>query len=213
MDVNQGPLDRAREHIRAYRLEEQITTRLSDGLAQLAPGEADAVLIAGMGGMLTVRILKNGSDVLTQVRELVLQPQSDIREVRSDLAENGFVITDEDMVEEDGKFYPMMRAVPVGSQNADGNFTGSAKMRETGELAEQPNQRIPDELALLYGPKLLAERHPVLLRYLKREQELLERVSAKLQQETGDGARERLTEIQQVLAENARAQSWYGSED
>ena len=38
MDVNPGPLERAREHIRQYGLEEKIITRLSDGAAELLPG-------------------------------------------------------------------------------------------------------------------------------------------------------------------------------
>ena len=32
MDINQGPLMRAQEHIRFYGLNDQIETRLSDGL-------------------------------------------------------------------------------------------------------------------------------------------------------------------------------------
>ena len=59
-DVNRGPLQKAVEHISQYGLEEQIETRLSDGLAAVQPGEADSIIIAGMGGPLTVRILKEG---------------------------------------------------------------------------------------------------------------------------------------------------------
>lgn len=186
MDVNRGPLERARAHIGAYGLEDRISTRLSDGLEKLAPGEADSVLIAGMGGMLTVRILRNGMDVLEQVKELVLQPQSDIREVRRFLLEEGFVIADEDMVEEDGKFYPMMRAVP-----------GRRGLSE----AEAAN-----ELQLLYGPQLLCKKHPVLLRYLRHERGLLERVREKLEHETGGAARRRLPEVMHMLELNAAAQ-------
>ena len=49
-DINEGPLARAQEHIRAARLEEYIQTRLSDGAEALLPNEADSILIAGMGG-------------------------------------------------------------------------------------------------------------------------------------------------------------------
>ena len=58
MDVNKGPLERAQRNIRAYRMEQQITTRLSDGVAKLKAMEADCVIIAGMGGLLTIRILE-----------------------------------------------------------------------------------------------------------------------------------------------------------
>ena len=46
------------------------------------------------------------------MKELILQPQSDIDRVRRCLAENGFLIIQEDMVCEDGKYYQMMKAVP-----------------------------------------------------------------------------------------------------
>lgn len=60
MDINQGPLLRATENIRRYGLTGRIETRLSDGLEKLQAGEADTILIAGMGGLLMVRILENG---------------------------------------------------------------------------------------------------------------------------------------------------------
>ena len=52
MDINQGPLLRAREHIREWGLEDYIETRLSDGVEALKPGEAQCLVIAGMGGPL-----------------------------------------------------------------------------------------------------------------------------------------------------------------
>ena len=77
----------------------------------LCPGEADSVLIAGMGGALTVKILEAGEKVLASVKELILQPQSEIDKVRSYLLTHGYVIAGEKMVYEDGKYYPAMRAV------------------------------------------------------------------------------------------------------
>ena len=58
MDVRKGPLDRAKEHIAAYNLEDKIETRLSDGVEKLAVGEAGAMVLAGMGGKLMQKILK-----------------------------------------------------------------------------------------------------------------------------------------------------------
>ena len=111
MDVNPGPLLRAEQHIQEYGVQNYIETRLSDGLAALASGEADTVLIAGMGGALTVRILTEGQKVLDSVRELVLQPQSEIGDVRKWLAAHGYRIICEDIVLDEGKYYPMMKAI------------------------------------------------------------------------------------------------------
>ena len=48
MDINKGPLARAKENIAAAHLEDYIQIRLSDGVEELEPGEADSILIAGM---------------------------------------------------------------------------------------------------------------------------------------------------------------------
>ena len=63
MDINEGPLERAKEHIREYGMEEDIETRLSDGTAKLTPGEADTLLISGMGGALICKILSDSPEV------------------------------------------------------------------------------------------------------------------------------------------------------
>ena len=60
MDINAGPLQRAKEHIALYGLKDYIETRLSDGVEALMPGEADTILIAGMGGGLVMHILEDG---------------------------------------------------------------------------------------------------------------------------------------------------------
>ena len=146
MDVNEGPLERASAHIREAGLEERISVRLSDGLAALGPGEADTVLIAGMGGALTVRILEDGSDLLWDpdreegIRELVLQPQSEVGKVRRFLESGGWSICREEMVYEDGKFYPMMQCRP-----------GHMKLTEAQAR---------------YGPCLMEAADPVLREYL-----------------------------------------------
>lgn len=111
MDINKGPLERAKEHISQYGYEKYIETRLSDGLHGLKPGESDTVLIAGMGGDLMRRILEEGETVLGTVQELILQPQSEIAKVRLWLTEHGWMIECEDIVLDEGKYYPMMRAV------------------------------------------------------------------------------------------------------
>ena len=156
MDLREGPLQRAKEHIRMHGLDEKIKTRLSDGLEKLLPGEADSIVIAGMGGMLVVKILTQGQAVLDSVQELILQPQSDLDAVREYLHRTGFVIVQEEMVFEEGKYYPMMKA--VHGENTDDR-----------------------KIWFLYGRLLLENRHPVLDSYLQKEYDscckLLEKLS------------------------------------
>ena len=132
MDIGKGPLQQAQTHIAEHGLSEQIKTRLSDGMAALQFGEADTILIAGMGGGLVMKILSEGAEKLTGKEELILQPQSEIALVREFLRVRNFQILNEDMILEDGKYYPMMK---VSQQKA----------------AEQ-TKILPQEVADAFGP-------------------------------------------------------------
>jgi len=112
MDVNAGPLERAAAHVEQYGMAHRIQVRLSDGMDRLAPGEADTILISGLGGALMARILEQGRDVVAGAGELVLSPQSEIFLVRRKIHELGFAIVHEEMVEDHGKYYVIIRAVP-----------------------------------------------------------------------------------------------------
>ena len=167
MDVNRGPLLRAKEHIESASLSTYIDTRLSDGLEKLVPGEAECMIAAGMGGRLTVKIMADYPEKLQSLRYLVLQPQSEISLVRRFVREQGFVIRREDMVFEDGKFYPMM-------------FAEAASGVQVGRGAEQAAYR--ESLEDEFGPCLIEDRHPVLAKYLDRwegqQKKILAAVSA-----------------------------------
>ncbi len=155
MDVNPGPLKRAQQHIQEYHLDSFIHTRLSDGVKNLHPAEADSVLIAGMGGALVVKILEEGKDVLKTVKELILQPQSELEKVRRYLEMAGYVIVKEDMVFEDGKYYPVMKA-------------------ELGKMQYE------QEIFYYYGKLLLEQKHPVLKDFLIFKLETCENILQKL---------------------------------
>jgi tRNA (adenine22-N1)-methyltransferase len=235
MDLREGPLSRAREHIKEQGLSERITLRLSDGVSALSKGEADTILIAGMGGELIIRILTDGAEICHSVRELILQPQSVIGEVRRYLRENGYRITDEDMVLEDGKFYPMMRVVPepaacppgqgvVNRQPEALEQPGQSPVPEgTGQAApealEQPGHSpVPDAsaqasaggvsqtVADLYGPILLRKKHPVLSAFLERERAQQNAIRDALQkQPDSEKILRRKEEINRSLAYNKEA--------
>ena len=112
MDVREGPLAAAKRHVEAYGLGEYITLRLSDGLGAYRAGEAEALVCAGIGGRLMERILREGMDLAWGMREVILQPQSEIPQFRAFLREAGFGIVQEDAIREDGKYYFAMKARP-----------------------------------------------------------------------------------------------------
>lgn len=178
MDVNEGPLQRAREHIGEYGLDEKIGTRRSDGLKELNVQEADSMIAAGMGGALIMQILSDCPETVASLKECILQPQSEIGKVRRFLIENGFFIECENMVYEDGKYYPMMRAVP-------------------GKKEQVPYTEEEYE----YGRFLLKEKHPVLYDFLKREIQIRKNIleSLKKSQELSESSKVRIREIEQEM--------------
>ena len=178
MDVNRGPLERAREHITQAGLEAYIRTRLSDGLAGLRQGEADSILIAGMGGALTLRILEKDPPQSLGAAELILQPQSEISKVREYLCTSGWKIDAEDMVLEDGKYYPMMHCI-------------RGEMTLTPEEAE-------------FGPCLIASGNPILMKYLGFREKVLRSNLESLQNSDSERARERREQITRQIGQIRR---------
>lgn len=180
MDVRKGPLSRAKEHILQYGLEEYIQTRLSDGLENLKAGEGDTLVIAGMGGPLMERILTDGKSVRDSFSELILQPQSDIPHFRRFIQSQGWEITEEKMVEEDGKFYPMMRVVKAYCDVAS-ETEALALQCDSDEMAAVERMRTPYTLEEAFGKFLLKEHNPVLYRYLLKEERIRTAILKQLQ--------------------------------
>lgn len=145
-DVRKGPLQQAAEHILCAGLAGKIETRLSDGLEKVAPGEADSVIIAGMGGPLMERILQGR---LADFGHFVLSPQSEIPHFRRFLLTEGMRIDEETMLIDEGKYYVIFNV----SQRADAS---SDPMYMTEE-------------DFLYGGRLLRRLDPVLKSFLEKE--------------------------------------------
>lgn len=162
MDINRGPLSKAKKHVQKFKVEDYITLRLSDGLAAYHIGEADTLLCAGMGGRLLMDILTREPEKTADFKELVLQPQSEIPLVRRLLREKGYVFLKEDMVLDEGKFYVVMKVRPPKEDAEKERMAGSCEMED------------------LLGGLLLKQKHPVLLQYIKKEisvkREILERL-------------------------------------
>lgn len=185
-DINRGPLRRAQCHIKESGLEDKIKVRLSDGLKEIAPGEADTMIVAGMGGGLVIRILEDGKDTAASLKRCILQPQSEVEKVRRYLTAHGWAVEAEDMVEEDCKFYPMMRVV-----------------KGTSEKYE--------EYEYIYGKRLLQMRHPVLREYLLREKKIQEEIICRLEVHKGsESAKKRLQELRRSRENTETALECFG---
>ena len=141
MDVNKGPLAKARENLQSAGYSAQAEPRLSDGLAKLEVGEAEVICICGMGGALIGRIIRAGIQVAKSAKCLIIEPQSEYYELRSYLMEAGFVIDDEDLTSEENKIYPIIKL----------HYENDESKRQSYTAAQ-----------LEYGPKVI-EKAPQLL--------------------------------------------------
>ncbi len=194
MDINVGPLMRANEHIAKCQLEEYIQTRLSDGVEALKVGEADSILIAGMGGDLVIRILQNGTEVCRAAKELILQPQSELKRVREFLRDHNYKIVDEDMILEDGKYYPMMKVIPV-----EVDVFWKDKPEEIIEPCD------------MYGPLLIKNGNPVLRKFLVKQHNQLNGILEGLKkQPDSENIIKRRNEVLEAISINESAYTILG---
>ncbi len=146
MDINEGPLERAKSHIDENGLADKIQVRLSNGLDKLGENEADSILIAGMGGALTVDILSRGWKVAKSAKELILSPHSEVFLVREYLQEKGYRIVREEMIKDMDKYYVIMKWVKG--------------------LEEKYS-----ECELLYGPLMLKNKDKICFEFLNKEKD------------------------------------------
>ena len=104
-DLRRGPLERARETAAAFDLKEKISFRLCDGLSGVGPEEADAIVIAGMGGETIAAILAAAPWTRERAVSLILQPMSSMSDLRAWLGQNGYDILEERLAREGDSLY------------------------------------------------------------------------------------------------------------
>lgn len=208
MDVRKGPLAAAKTHVEEAGLGGYIETRLSDGLQACEMGEADTLVCAGMGGPLMEKILRDSMDKVSSLKELILQPQSEIKEFREFLREIGFSVVDEDAVIDEGKYYFAMKVIP---RQVQGNFENADGQAVNRTQACVRTQEVCASLRLYntYGEFLLKRKHPVLLDYLTQRREYIEKLQKSLEDAVSEKAKERLAEVQEELVELSEALAYF----
>ncbi|MEW6724888.1 MAG: class I SAM-dependent methyltransferase [Bacillota bacterium] len=107
----------ARNYVAGLGLADRLELRCGSGLVPLAEGEASTVVIGGMGGRTIAQILRDAGNKVKSYDRLVLQPMTDIGELRRWLHENGFACLDERAVTEGRHLYQAMVVEPRESAN------------------------------------------------------------------------------------------------
>ncbi|MBQ7703783.1 MAG: SAM-dependent methyltransferase [Firmicutes bacterium] len=172
-DISQGSLDKCRDFI-AKNLPPEFTEgthyelRRGDGLKVLSPSEVDTVVMAGIGGMLSIDILSDDLDLSHSFRRIILQPRRHVGRLRYWLWNNDFHIIREDLAREGRFIWPIitvehgLRACfvnqdPDDIENEYPLTLLKYKNNLTGEYLENALRLEKEKLASKAGSKLTPE--------------------------------------------------------
>ena len=142
-DINEGPVLRARQNVRQYKMEDKIEIVQTDGLTGLDTKGVTDIAICGMGGELISKILESAPFVKDEKIRLILQPMTKSEDLYRYLCENGFTIVGEALVRED-RIYRLICA----------EYTGKVST--------------PDTVCCLLGEKNIENSAPLLSEYAER---------------------------------------------
>ncbi len=223
MDVNQGPLQKAKENIEKYGCSDMIELRLSDGAMKLQQGEADVLLIAGMGGGLVQKILSDSIEIVKKCKALVLQPQSETANVRRFMYRIGFQIAEEKILIEEGKFYMMFRGEQMRHNSKTTEHKCAVEVDEEyfdfGEMVlEKQNIKQTNsnkkflemsETEYKYGKLLLEKRDRCLYTFLNKEKKKYEQILAQLQKSDMQKNKEQYEKMKQEYEYCKEGLSYY----
>ena len=175
-DLREGPLSSARRNAEKYGLSDRMDFFLSDGLRDVPRDSYDAVVCAGMGGELIIKILSAAPWLRDPRYALILQPQIDADLLRAWLSEQGFFEERADLALDAGHLYCAMRA----------RFGKSEPL--------SPGQRF-------VSPALLASGSPLLGDYIARTVRTLRRIAAGLEKADASPDPDRLNYCRAAIKE------------
>ncbi len=192
-DLRPGPLVIAAQNIGKYGFEDNVELRLSDGFEHYVPGEIQTAVISGMGGRLICEILERGERFLDQGIGLCLSPHQDTELVRRYVLEHGYVIWQEDMVIDAGKYYNILTAVPAD------------------RLEKPVGLGFYSPVELAYGKQMLDAKSEVLRFYLNKELRNTGELLSRLAENDTEHSRMRTEELKRKEALIKEALSFYAS--
>lgn len=198
-ELNGGPFAAALKQVQEAGLAHKIQVRQGDGLEVIGSGEVDAITIAGMGGLLIVQILTQGIAKLERVQRLILQPNVGEEVVRRWLKEQGWFLSAEYILHEDGKTYEVL----IADRLEQAESLNQALYQER-LLA---GKTISTERLFAMGPYLLTEADPIWGQKWQDELTKLQHIVEQLSRSQQESSQQRkkliqdeMIDIQEVLA-------------
>lgn len=131
-DIGRNSRAKARDLFIRHGLIDRVIISGADGLHALSEN-ADAVIIAGMGGELIARIL--AQDVDLQGATLILSAQTELPLVRAAILNKGYRINKEVLTRENGRFYRILTANPGQQELNEFELALGVHIEETAEAS------------------------------------------------------------------------------
>ena len=175
IENKKGPFSRLVKTINDSGLSENITPMFSDGISEL-PSDVDVVILAGMGGFNIVEILKAHPQKLKNVKTIIVDAHNAIPELRKQVCKMGYVIADEDIVNDAGKYYEIIKFVAgecAYLDDPDYEFGPVLRNEKSLVFKEKYQSRIDEIDKLLSKEKLSAEKAVVLNQEKERIRKVL----------------------------------------
>ena len=110
VENKEGPFERLRSNLIRYHVNDKITPLFSDGLKDL-PRDVKTIVIAGMGGLNIVNILKAHPEKLVRVETIIIDAHNAVPLARKEICQMGYAIADEKIVKEDDIFYEIIKFI------------------------------------------------------------------------------------------------------
>jgi tRNA (adenine22-N1)-methyltransferase len=166
-DIKEGAVNQAKSNIKKYNLEEKIDLRHGDGLDVLNKGEADTVIISGLGGSKIIDILSKDKAKLIDIENIIIQSNTIIFKVRDKICKLGYYIKDEQLIDENNIIYNIILFAKGKKKYSKKElYFGPVLMKQRGELYK--NIIINELKKSEYLFKLIPKRYFVKRHAIKR---------------------------------------------
>ena len=175
IENKKGPYSRLVKAIKDSGCEEKIIPMLSDGISEL-PTDVDTVILAGMGGTNIIDILRAHPGKLKNVKTIVVDAHNAIPEMRKAMCKMGYVIADEDIVEDAKKYYEIIKFVAgecAYLDESDYEFGPVLRNEKSCTFKEKYNSRIHEINRLILTKKLPEKKIQALHHEMERIRQVL----------------------------------------
>ena len=177
-DINKEPVKKAEMNAALEVVKSSVEVRLGGGLEVINIGEAEAVVIAGMGGNLIRDILEKDIEKTASFKYLILQPAQNPEVLREYLYNNGYEIIEEDLCIDEGIYYELF------------------KVKKNNKAEKVSLEPIYYEIS----PRLLKDKNKLMLSYLESKDEKYSKILGFIK-DNSESALKRKQDIESKLKE------------